>query len=174
MTVSYTHLDVYKRQAQGLFIPSPASRWILEYLVPFQLPIFYFCLGFLYQRYRTTRTPRAWGQNLRRELALMEMCIRDRLNLSPAPTVVFPKSFQVFAKIRIPSPSTAPKRARRGGRRLRDTARRQSRCRGEHLPPPFQALRLRREQAGPMSGPQLQYSLARSYRCECDLSLIHI
>lgn len=57
--------------AQGLFIPSPASRWILEYLVPFQLPIFYFCLGFLYQRYRTTRTPRAWGQNLRRELALM-------------------------------------------------------------------------------------------------------
>lgn len=56
---------------QGLFIPSPASRWILEYLVPFQLPIFYFCLGFLYQRYRTTRTPRAWGQNLRRELALM-------------------------------------------------------------------------------------------------------
>ena len=57
--------------AQGLFIPSPASRWILEYLVPFQLPIFYFCLGFLYHRYRTTRTPRAWGQNLRRELALM-------------------------------------------------------------------------------------------------------
>ena len=57
--------------AQGLFIPSPASRWILECLVPFQLPIFYFCLGFLYQRYRTTRTPRAWGQNLRRELALM-------------------------------------------------------------------------------------------------------
>lgn len=57
--------------AQGLFTPSTASRWILEYLVPFQLPIFYFCLGFLYQRYRTTRTPRAWGQNLRRELALM-------------------------------------------------------------------------------------------------------
>ena len=54
--------------AQGLFTPSTASRWILEYLVPFQLPIFYFCLGFLYQRYRT---PRAWGQNLRRELALM-------------------------------------------------------------------------------------------------------
>lgn len=45
--------------AQGLFTPSTASRWILEYLVPFQLPIFYFCLGFLYQRYRTTRTPRA-------------------------------------------------------------------------------------------------------------------
>lgn len=56
---------------QGLFTPSPASRWVLEYLVPFQLPIFYFCLGFLYQRYRTTRTARVWGQNLRRELALM-------------------------------------------------------------------------------------------------------
>lgn len=55
----------------GLLPSSPASRWVLECLVPFQLPIFYFCLGFLYQRYRTTRTIRSWGANLWRELALM-------------------------------------------------------------------------------------------------------
>lgn len=58
-------------KAQGLFEPSPASQWVLQCLVPFQLPIFYFCLGFLYQRYRTTRTARTWALNLRRELALM-------------------------------------------------------------------------------------------------------
>lgn len=50
---------------------SPASQWLLECLVPFQLPIFYFCLGFLYQRHRTTRTRLTWRLNLKRELALM-------------------------------------------------------------------------------------------------------
>lgn len=57
--------------AHGVLSPSAVSEWMVDCLVPFQLPIFYFCLGFLYQRYRTTRTRRTWAVNLRRELALM-------------------------------------------------------------------------------------------------------
>ncbi|MEC4272840.1 acyltransferase family protein [Adlercreutzia sp. R25] len=57
--------------AHGALPSSAVSEWIVDCLVPFQLPIFYFCLGFLYQRYRTTRTKRTWAANLRRELALM-------------------------------------------------------------------------------------------------------
>ena len=49
----------------------PVADWILDCLVPFQLPVFYFCLGYLYQRYRTVRTRGNWGLNMRRELVLM-------------------------------------------------------------------------------------------------------
>ena len=123
--------------AQGLFTPSTASRWILEYLVPFQLPIFYFCLGFLYQRYRTTRTPRAWGQNLRRELALMGIpfaarspcsccsrtrpSARSRLCRSPISSArsssspSFPSATSIPASSFTPSPPTVKSRRNASG-----------------------------------------------------------
>ncbi|WP_296009889.1 hypothetical protein [uncultured Adlercreutzia sp.] len=58
-------------QAHAVLPETPVAHWIEDCLVPFQLPVFYFCLGYLYQRYRTVRTRRAWAANLKRELALM-------------------------------------------------------------------------------------------------------
>lgn len=55
----------------GVLPQGVLDSWIEECLVPFQLPIFYFCLGYLYQRYRSVRTKRAWVLNMKREAALL-------------------------------------------------------------------------------------------------------
>ncbi len=45
--------------------------WAIDCLFPLQFPVFYFAAGFLYQRYRSTRTRAAWAANLRREAVVL-------------------------------------------------------------------------------------------------------
>ncbi|MEC4184780.1 hypothetical protein VJ918_08155 [Adlercreutzia sp. R21] len=57
--------------AAGLISNEGLARWTQECLFPLQFPVFYFCSGYLYQRYRAVRTRRAWALNLRREAVVL-------------------------------------------------------------------------------------------------------
>ena len=48
----------------GAIPDAGVARWAQDCLFPLQFPVFFFCTGYLYQRYRTVRTRRAWALNL--------------------------------------------------------------------------------------------------------------
>ena len=54
--------------------PLPAAgivQWAQDCLFPLQFPVFYFASGYLYQRYRSVRTKRAWAANMKREAIVL-------------------------------------------------------------------------------------------------------
>ena len=54
--------------------PLPAAGivlWAQDCLFPLQFPVFYFASGYLYQRYRSVRTKRAWMANMKREATVL-------------------------------------------------------------------------------------------------------
>lgn len=55
----------------GAIPDAGVARWAQDCLFPLQFPVFFFCTGYLYQRYRTVRTRRAWVLNLRREAVVL-------------------------------------------------------------------------------------------------------
>lgn len=46
-------------------------QWAQDCLFPLQFPVFYFASGYLYQRYRSVRTKRAWAANMKREAIVL-------------------------------------------------------------------------------------------------------
>lgn len=58
-------------EAAGLFADAGVVHWAQDCLFPLMFPVFYFASGYLYQRYRTVRTPAAWAANLRREAVIL-------------------------------------------------------------------------------------------------------
>lgn len=54
--------------------PLPAAGivlWAQDCLFPLQFPVLYFASGYLYQRYRSVRTKRAWVANIKREATVL-------------------------------------------------------------------------------------------------------
>ncbi|WP_302962487.1 hypothetical protein [uncultured Adlercreutzia sp.] len=57
--------------AAGCLNGAPAVHWIQDCLLTLPFPVLYFASGYLYQRYRSVRTPQAWAANLRREAVVL-------------------------------------------------------------------------------------------------------
>lgn len=53
-------------QETGALPASEAALWLHDCLMPLQIPVLFFCLGYLYQRFRQVRTGRAWLLSMRR------------------------------------------------------------------------------------------------------------
>ncbi len=47
------------------------ALWLHDCLIPLQVPLLFFCLGYLYQRFRNVRSRRAWALNLKREALVL-------------------------------------------------------------------------------------------------------
>lgn len=58
-------------QATGALPFSEAALWLRDCLMPLQLPVLFFCLGYLYQRFRQVRTGRAWLLSMKREACVL-------------------------------------------------------------------------------------------------------
>ena len=96
MTVSYTHLDVYKRQELAQFLPLPTvefdgTQYYLDYNRPHsigKLRKFYGVPAVVLRAYAYIRSLGADGLKQVSELAILnnnyllkkQMCIRDRFN----------------------------------------------------------------------------------------------
>ncbi len=72
--------------------------WALDCLFPLQFPVFYFASGYLYQRYRSVRTRRAWVANVKREavVLLVPFAVFTVLALLVSTLTASPRPFTLF------------------------------------------------------------------------------
>lgn len=88
--------------AAGALPDAGLARWAQDCLFPLQFPVFFFCSGYLYQRYRAVRTRRAWALNLRREaiVLLVPFAVFTVLGLAVGSLLGSPRALSVPEVVR--------------------------------------------------------------------------
>lgn len=57
--------------AAGALPPGEVQQWLNDCLFPLQIPVLFFCLGYLYQRFNAVRSRPAWAAFMKREALVL-------------------------------------------------------------------------------------------------------